>query len=127
MAMAARSKNKAKSMSKAVRSLAKKSGDARKPSVSKKKAKATSSRNGTTRPKPSPISARRQPPKVELRDTSKSRQVQPKVVPAPKPQSREYTNAVSAYEAGLKLMHAEEYAKAIKAFSELIAEHTEEP
>jgi tetratricopeptide (TPR) repeat protein len=115
-------------MSKPVRSVAKKSLSARKSSVSKKKpVKASAARNGNGRPKPAPVPARRGAGKVEARDSSKMRQVQPKASTVQKLQSKEYSDAVHAYEAGLKFMHAEEYAKAIKAFRELIAEHADEP
>src|SRR5262249_18379210 len=41
--------------------------------------------------------------------------------------SRQFASAVHAYEAGIKLMHAEDFVKAIKCFEALIAEHPEEP
>jgi tetratricopeptide (TPR) repeat protein len=47
--------------------------------------------------------------------------------PAQKVRSRHFPNALQAYEAGIKLMHAEEYQKAIKCFIDLIAEYSEEP
>ena len=58
--------------------------------------------------------------------------------PAPKPQpkapvkvervpSKQFTGAVAALEAGIKLMYAEDYAKAVKAFNKVIAEYPEEP
>jgi len=115
-------------MSKPARSVAKKPLVARKSPVSKKKAaKASVSRNGDNRAKTASASARRPAPKVELRDSSKTRPVQVKPTSIQKDPSREYANAVHAYEAGLKLMHAEEYARALKAFRELIAEHSDEP
>jgi tetratricopeptide (TPR) repeat protein len=40
---------------------------------------------------------------------------------------KEYANAIHAYETGIRLMHAEEFEKAIKCFQNLIAEHPEEP
>lgn len=126
--MAGKTKSKSKSMSKPVRSLAKKSVSARKSTVSKKKAaKASAARNGESRPKATAPPPRRPAPKVESRDSSKMRQVPPKAVPVQKGPSKEYADAVHSYEAGLKFMHAEEYAKAIKAFRELINEHSDEP
>jgi tetratricopeptide (TPR) repeat protein len=49
--------------------------------------------------------------------------------PAPPQRVRpkHFPNAVQAYEAGIKLMHAEEFEKAIRCFEELVAEHPEEP
>ncbi len=127
--MAAESKHKETSMSKAQTSVAKKTVDSRKSPVSKKKSgKTVVSRTAVPKLKTSSASVSRSPKKVEVRDSSKSRQVQPKAAVVQKPQqTREYANAVHAYEAGLKMMHAEEYARAAKAFRELIAEHADEP
>jgi tetratricopeptide (TPR) repeat protein len=44
-----------------------------------------------------------------------------------KPKSKEFTDAVHAYEIGLKLMHAEHYDKAIKNFKSIIDEYSDEP
>lgn len=44
-----------------------------------------------------------------------------------RPRSKQFASAVLAYEAGIKLMHAEEFQKAIKCFDNLIVEHLEEP
>jgi len=41
--------------------------------------------------------------------------------------SKHFANAIQAYEAGIKLMHAEQFEKAIRCFEDLIAEHPEEP
>lgn len=41
--------------------------------------------------------------------------------------SKHFASAVHAYEAGIKLLHAEEFEKAKKCFHNLIAEHTDEP
>ena len=46
---------------------------------------------------------------------------------APRIRSKHFTNAVQAYEAGIKFMHAEEFEKAIRCFEELVTEHPEEP
>ena len=45
---------------------------------------------------------------------------------AQKPQVRPISGAVKALEAGIKLMYAEQYDKAIKCFNELIADYPEE-
>src|SRR5262249_37862081 len=37
--------------------------------------------------------------------------------------AKPFDSAVQAYEAGLKLMHAEEFEKAIRCFQDLISEH----
>jgi tetratricopeptide (TPR) repeat protein len=44
-----------------------------------------------------------------------------------RPKSKQFVSAVHAYEEAIKLMHAEEFQKAIKCFETLIAEHPEEP
>jgi tetratricopeptide (TPR) repeat protein len=41
--------------------------------------------------------------------------------------SKHFDNAIQAYEAGLKAMHAEDFEKAIRCFKGLIAEYPEEP
>jgi tetratricopeptide (TPR) repeat protein len=41
--------------------------------------------------------------------------------------SKHFASAIQAYEAGLKLLHAEQFVKAIACFEELIAEHSDEP
>jgi tetratricopeptide (TPR) repeat protein len=48
----------------------------------------------------------------------------PKVARVP---SKQFTGAVAALEAGIKLMYAEDYAKAVKAFNKVIADYAEEP
>jgi tetratricopeptide (TPR) repeat protein len=44
-----------------------------------------------------------------------------------KVRSTQFASAVHAYEAGIKLMHAETFDKAIKCFDTLIADHPDEP
>src|SRR6202030_1501908 len=61
------------------------------------------------------------------RNVARNRANAPRAVAVQKIRSREYASAVHAYESGLKLMHAEEYERAIKAFRELISEHSDEP
>jgi outer membrane protein assembly factor BamD (BamD/ComL family) len=41
--------------------------------------------------------------------------------------SKHFENAIQAYEVGIKMMHAEEFEKAMRHFEDLIAEHPEEP
>jgi tetratricopeptide (TPR) repeat protein len=77
--------------------------------------------------------------KAVTRKVSKASKVEPKrasVAPAPtstrtpapdRTRSKHYISAVQAYENGIKLMHGEEFQKAIKCFEALIAEHPEEP
>jgi tetratricopeptide (TPR) repeat protein len=50
-----------------------------------------------------------------------------KTQPAVRVPSKQFAGAVSALEAGIKLMYAEDYAKAVKAFNKVIADYPEEP
>jgi tetratricopeptide (TPR) repeat protein len=70
--------------------------------------------------KPAPTSS-----KVESRRTPVAARFT--AAPPAKVRSRHYASALQAYEAGIKLMHAEEYQKAIKCFEELVNEYSEEP
>ena len=54
----------------------------------------------------------------------------PKAAPRPAPvraPSRQFAGAVAALELGIKLMYAEDFAKAIKAFHKVIADFPDEP
>ena len=52
----------------------------------------------------------------------------PRLAPAPeRVPSKQFSGAVAALEAGIKLMYAEDYAKAVKAFNKVIADYPEEP
>jgi tetratricopeptide (TPR) repeat protein len=65
-------------------------------------------------------------PKVEQKRTVVAQPESQSTSPQ-KVRSKQFTSAVHAYEAGIKLMHAETFDKAIKCFETLIAEHPEEP
>jgi tetratricopeptide (TPR) repeat protein len=82
-------------------------------------------------PRPTAKSPMRPPvkrTKAETRRTavatasSSSRSTSPERV-----RSKHFANAIQAYEAGIKLMHAEQFEKAIRCFEDLVAEHPEEP
>jgi tetratricopeptide (TPR) repeat protein len=47
--------------------------------------------------------------------------------PPPPVRSKHFASAVQAYEAAIKLMHAEEFEKAIRFFEDIVTEHSEEP
>src|SRR5262245_59440441 len=64
--------------------------------------------------------------KVESRRASVTRTTTPAPAP-PRVRSKQFINAVHAYEAGIKAMHAEDFEKAKKILENLIAEHPEEP
>lgn len=49
-----------------------------------------------------------------------------RVEPAQRPPSKQFAGAVAALEAGIRLMYAESYDKAIKAFKKVIADYPEE-
>jgi tetratricopeptide (TPR) repeat protein len=126
--MAAKIKAKTKSMSRHVKKAVKKVASARKVSVSKgKAAKAVASKSARPHAKPPNGAVRKPVSRVESRDTTKTRETQSREIALQKIRSKEYSNAIHAYESGLKLMHHEEYEKAIKAFRELVAIHSEEP
>ena len=65
-------------------------------------------------------------PKLEQKRTVVARPESTSTSPQ-RVRSKQFTSAVHAYEAGIKLMHAETFDKAIKCFETLIAEHPEEP
>jgi tetratricopeptide (TPR) repeat protein len=71
--------------------------------------------------------------KLKAKPAAKSKTVipgkpQPKVIAPPeRVPSKQFTGAVAALEAGIKLMYAEDYAKAVKAFNKVIADYPEEP
>src|SRR5438094_219975 len=123
---------KAKSKSKITKKASTRSSASNKSLRLKGKQAKASSRNGSrSRSKSSPATS--------PRSSSRSAKVDAKrnVVAAPssaglsssaeRTQSKHYVNAVQAYEAGIKLMHAEQFEKAIRAFEALISEHAEEP
>jgi tetratricopeptide (TPR) repeat protein len=99
---AAKKNSRAKSVSKSVKT--KKSSVVRTRSV-KAKTKGARSVKSPAAAKPAP----KAPVKIER-------------TPSPR-----FTGAVAALEAGIKLMYAEDYAKAVKAFNKVIAEYPEEP
>src|SRR5205823_11411743 len=51
----------------------------------------------------------------------------PRSTSPPRVRSKHFANAVQAYEAGIKLMHAEDFEKAVRCFEHLVTEHPEEP
>jgi tetratricopeptide (TPR) repeat protein len=60
------------------------------------------------------------------RKVSKAEKTPPAAAPQ-KVRPKHFSNAVEAYEAGLKLLHSEQFEKAVKCFEDLIAEHGDEP
>ena len=121
--------NKVKAKPKATKKAAKRPSPARKSIRLKAKAARFASRNGSRSVTKSPgRDVGKRQSKVESRRTSV---VSPSTVPhstsPARVRSKHFANAVQAYEAGIKLMHAEDFEKAIRCFEDLITEHPEEP
>jgi tetratricopeptide (TPR) repeat protein len=90
-----------------------------------KRAIRSASRNGSK-------AARKEAVKPAARRTSSPARVESRrsvaaSASAERVRSSHYASAVQAYEAGIKLMHGEQFEKAIRCFEALIAEHAEEP
>src|SRR5262245_60297914 len=122
--MASKAKVKAKATKKAARRSAATSKSLRLKAKATKRASANGSRNGS---KPRSRGSVRRPSKVEPRrspvavTSTSSRSTTPE-----RARSKHHESAIQAYEAGIKLMHNEEFEKAIRCFEDLIAEHAEE-
>ena len=110
-----------------------------KPTKGTKKAQAakTPSKSVKTKKAAAVISARK-PVKAKARSVTRSKTAIPAKVQsktqakavAPPPErvpSKQFSGAVAALEAGIKLMYAEDYGKAVKAFNKVIADFPEEP
>lgn len=76
---------------------------------------AVASRNGS-RKRAERVESRRTSVPAVVRSTS-----------PPRVRSKHFVSAVQAYEAAIKLMHAEEFEKAIRCFEDVISEHSDEP
>jgi len=125
--MAAKTKKQTKKTPKPAKKVGIKAKRASKSSVSKGKAPRLRAKADRTSVKSAASPARKAPTRVEAGDSARGREALSKATALQRIRSREYTSAIHAYESGLKLMHAEEYEKAMRAFRELIAEHTDEP
>lgn len=110
-----------------------------KPTKGTKKAQAakTPSKSVKTKKAAAVISARK-PVRAKARSVTRSKTAIPAKVQsktqakavAPPPErvpSKQFSGAVAALEAGIKLMYAEDYGKAVKAFNKVIADFPEEP
>jgi tetratricopeptide (TPR) repeat protein len=119
---------KAKTKSKATKKAGRRASATAKSLRLKRKApKATPANIARNGSKPRSRESVRQPSKMEARRSSvvvpatSSRSTSPE-----RTRSKHFENAIHAYEAGIKFMHAEEFEKAIRCFEDLIAEHPEE-
>ncbi|HET9941816.1 MAG TPA: hypothetical protein VFR05_00660 [Terriglobia bacterium] len=110
-----------------------------KPTKGTKKAQAAKnpSKSVKTKKAAAVVSARK-PVKAKARSAARSKTAIPAKVQsktqakavAPPPErvpSKQFSGAVAALEAGIKLMYAEDYGKAVKAFNKVIADFPEEP
>src|SRR5262245_32969264 len=118
--MATKTKRKVKATRKAARRV---SAAAKSVRLKAKPAKAAS-RNGT---KPRPRVSSRPAAKVENRRATAAAAGPARSSPPERTRSKNFDSAVQAYEAGIKLMHAEEFEKAMRSFSNLISDHPDEP
>jgi TolA-binding protein len=105
-----------------------------KPSAAKAKPSRSVAANKSRRdqrPRRSEKSVRGTRPRVEQPGERVAPRTPLKAIPPPAPPpkiiSKQFASAVHAYEAGIKLMYAEDYAKAIQKFNDLIAHYPDEP
>jgi tetratricopeptide (TPR) repeat protein len=92
------------------------------------KAAKSVSRNGLKSSAKTPARRATKPAKVESRRTAPAATAIASRPASSEPvRSKHFPNAVQAYEAAIKLMHAEQFDKAIRHFVDLIAEHSDEP
>jgi len=83
------------------------------------------SRNGAKRPKQS---GGRKVVNLETRRTGLAEAPPSARAAVPdRTRSKNFSSAITAYEAGIKAMHAEEFQKAVRCFQNLIADYSEEP
>jgi len=120
---------KAKTKPKAAKKASKRSPAPRKSIRLKAKAERFASRNGSRSAGKSPKGRDpKRTARVESDRTSMASAIAASRSTAPpRPRSKHLANAVQAYEAAIKLMHAEDFGRAIRSFEDLIAEHPEEP
>src|SRR5499427_5393455 len=118
---------KAKVKPKASKKASSRSSARAKSIVLKAKPAKASARNGSrnTSKAAAKTSARGSSKPVSRMESRRTQAV--KASPPDRTRSRHFANAVQAYEAAIKLMHSEQFEKAIRCFEDLIAEHTEEP
>jgi tetratricopeptide (TPR) repeat protein len=106
-------------------------------SKSKNKAVKKAASRKATRPKSIKLKVKRaQKPKPKSRLKSRTKVASRRTPVAPtaprstspqKVRSKQFASAVQAYEAAIKLLHAEHFEKAIRCFETLIADHPDEP
>lgn len=121
---------KAKAKSKSIKKAAGRSVSTSKSMPLKAKTAKVVSRNGSSNgSKPAAKSSSRtaiKPAKIETRRTTVAVASNRSAAPE-RARSKHFSSAIQAYEAGIKLMHAEQFDRAIQCFESLIADHAEEP
>jgi tetratricopeptide (TPR) repeat protein len=90
------------------------------------KASGRDSRNGS-KPPAKTSRGRSKSAKVEERRAPATRSSSPRAATSERGRAKHYNNAIEAYETALKLMHSEQFEKAIRCFEELVGDHPEEP
>lgn len=85
------------------------------------------SRNGSKPAAKTSAPHARKQAKVETRRTPAAMTAASRASTPERVRSKHFSSAVEAYEAALKLMHAEQFEKAIRHFENLIGQHPEEP
>lgn len=116
---------KAKSKPKATKKAAKRPAVIARKSIHLKAKARVASTNGARSSRRPATRAAKRGERVESRRTSVpavARSTSP-----PRVRSKHFANAIQAYEAAIKLMHAEAFEKAIRCFEDVIAEHSDEP
>jgi len=117
---------KAKAKSKSIKKTAKRPApEARKSLSLKAKARGSSGNGGALGPAPSAVRSSKHTERLESRKTTGASSMRATSPPAVR--SRHFASAVQAYEAAIKLMHNEEFEKAIRCFEDVVSEHAEEP
>jgi len=119
--MATKAKQKSKALKKAAKRASTKSIRL------KVKAAKVASRNGSGSRVKTVARRSKRAEKVEVRRTSAASAAAARSTSPPRVRSKHFANAVQAYEAGIKLMHNEQFERAIRCFTELIAGHSDEP
>src|SRR5579862_5642799 len=116
---------KVKSKPKATKKAAKRPAVIARKSIRLKAKARVAATNGTRSSRRPATRAPKRGERVESRRTSVpavARSTSP-----PRVRSKHFANAIQAYEAAIKLMHAEAFEKAIRCFEDVIAEHSDEP
>ena len=126
--MAMKAKAKSKSMKKPVRRASAAVKSVRLKPKTAKRAAVAGSRNGSKPASKASAMRSSKATKVESKRTSTAvATASARAATQERVRSKHFDNAIQAYEAGIKLMHSEEFVKAIRCFDDLITEYVGEP